>query len=168
MKRTKIEFFSDNEPKQIIVYIEYHEGTDISKTNAITKAIENRVYKILDSPEYMDENRNFLVESVVAQVGEGAGNPQTDSGGASEMPHKGKITASMREFKDRKGAKSNDLLKKVQEELKDIYPGVLISVEKDVAGPAGYPINIQLEGEDYAQLIATAEKMREFIGKKYS
>ena len=79
-QRTKIEFFPDNEPKQIIVYIEYPQGTDISKTNAITKAIENRVYKILDSPEYMDGNRNFLVESVVAQVGEGAGNPQTEVG----------------------------------------------------------------------------------------
>ena len=32
-KRTKFEFFPDNTPNQIIVYIEYPEGTDIEKTN---------------------------------------------------------------------------------------------------------------------------------------
>src|SRR5690606_19012227 len=43
-QRTKVEFFPDNTPNQIIVYIEYPEGTDIQKTNAITKDIEERVY----------------------------------------------------------------------------------------------------------------------------
>jgi len=32
-QRTKVEFFPDNKPNQIIVYIEYPEGTDIQKTN---------------------------------------------------------------------------------------------------------------------------------------
>jgi multidrug efflux pump len=165
--RTKIEFFPDNSPNQIIVYIEYPEGTDIKKTNTITDEIEQRVYAILNSDEYKDEDYNFLVESAVSQVGEGAGNPQTDGGSAAEMPHKGKITASMREYKFRKGASSGDLLKKIQEDLKGIYPGVSISVEKDAAGPpAGYPINIELEGKDYNELISTAEKMRDYINSK--
>lgn len=165
--RTKIEFFPDNSPNQIIVYIEYPEGTDINKTNTITEEIEQRVYTILNSDEYKDGDFNFLVESAVSQVGEGAGNPQTDGGSAAEMPHKGKITASMREYKFRKGASSSDLLKKIQEDLKDIYPGVSISVEKDAAGPpAGYPINIELEGDDYNELISTAEKMRDYINSK--
>jgi len=134
-QRTKVEFFPDNTPNQIIVYIEYPEGTDIKKTNAITKDIEQRVYKILNAPEYIDANGfNFLTESAVSQVGEGAGNPQTDGGSAAEMPHRGKITATMREYKFRKGANSNVLLKKVQESLKGIYPGVAISVEKDAVG----------------------------------
>jgi multidrug efflux pump subunit AcrB len=166
-QRTKVEFFPDNDPNQIIVYIEYPQGTDIVKTNAITKDIEGRVYDILNSKENLDDGYNFLVESAVSQVGEGAGNPQTDGGSAAEMPHRGKITASMREFKYRRGAESKDLQKKVQEALKDIYPGVAISVEKDAVGPpAGYPINIELEGNDYAVLIATAEKMRDFLNTK--
>ena len=44
--RTKVEFFPDNVPNQIIVYIEYPQGTDIAKTNKITKAIEDRVYTV--------------------------------------------------------------------------------------------------------------------------
>ncbi len=166
-QRTKIEFFPDNTPNQIIVYIEYPQGTDIEKTNEITKRIETKVYEVLNEGTYMDGTHNFLVESAVAQVGEGAGNPQTDGGSASEMPHKGKITASMREYKYRKGEDSKLLLYKVQKALVGIYPGVLISVEKDAAGPpAGSPINIELEGEDYAELIVTAEKMRDFINTR--
>ncbi len=166
-QRTKVEFFPDNTPNQIIVYIEYPQGTDIEKTNTITKKIEDRVYGILNDAEYTDDGYNYLVESVVSQVGEGAGNPQTDGGSTAEMPHRGKITASMREYKYRRGADSELLRQKVQEALVGIYPGVLISVEKDANGPpAGAPINIEIEGSDYAELILIAERMREFINTK--
>jgi len=166
-QRTKIEFFPDNKPNQIIVYIEYPEGTAIEKTNAITKEIEQRVYTVINNPQYMDGDHNFLVESAVAQVGDGAGNPQTDGGSTAEMPHKGKITASMREYKFRKGEDSEVLRQKIQTALNGIYPGVLISVEKDANGPpAGAPINIEIEGPDYSELIVTAERMRDFINSK--
>lgn len=165
--RTKIEFFPDNKPNQIVVYVEYPEGTDIAKTNILTKDIEKRVYAVLNSNEYMDNGYNFMVESAVAQVGEGAGNPQTDGGSNAEMPHRSKITATMREYKYRRGEDSEVLRKKVQEALHGIYPGVAISVEKDPVGPpAGYPINIEIKGDDYDELIVVAEKMRDFIGDK--
>ncbi|AXP80960.1 Toluene efflux pump membrane transporter TtgB [Mariniflexile rhizosphaerae] len=166
-QRTKVEFFPDNKPNQIIVYIEYPEGTDIEKTNTITKEIEKKVYRVLNEDMYRKGDYNFMVESAVSQVGEGAGNPQTDGGSAAEMPHKGKITASMREYKFREGEDSELMRQKVQEALVGIYPGVLISVEKDQNGPpAGAPINIELEGDDYSELINTAEKMRDFINSR--
>ncbi len=168
-QRTKIEFFPDNKPNQIIVYIEYPQGTDIDKTNAITKEIEQRVYAVVNDGEYIEGEKeyNFLVESAVSQVGEGAGNPQTDGGSNAEMPHRAKITATMREFKYRKGKDSEVLRSKVQEALKGIYPGVAISVEKDAVGPpAGYPINIEIEGPNYDELINIAEQMRNFINEK--
>ena len=166
-QRTKVEFFPDNKPNQIIVYIEYPQGTDIEKTNAITKQIEQKVYSVLNGKQYTDGNYNFLVESTVSQVGEGAGNPAVDAGSGGEMPHKGKITASMREFKYRRGADSELLRQKVQEALVGIYPGVLISVEKDANGPpAGAPINIEIEGNDYDELIVIAKRMRDFINAK--
>lgn len=163
-QRTKVEFFPDNTPNQVIVYIEYPEGTAIDKTNALTKRIEKRVYDIINDAIYFEGERNLLTESAVSQVGEGAGNPFTDGGSAAEMPHRGKITATMREFKYRNGTDSNQLLKRIQEDLKDLYPGVALSVEKDAVGPpVGYPINIELEGDDYAELIDTAEKMRNYL-----
>ena len=166
-QRTKVEFFPNNTPNQIVVYIEYPEGTDIKKTNAITTEIEERVYTIIREDAYKNGDYNFMTESAVSQVGEGAGNPQTDGGSSAEMPHRGKITATMREFKFRKGADSKVLYKNIQESLKDVYPGVTISVEKDPVGPpAGAPINMELEGDDYAELITTAEKMRDYINSK--
>jgi len=165
--RTKIEFFPDNKPNQIIVYIEYPEGTDIEKTNRITKQIEKRVFEVLNQKQYTDGRYNFMIESSVSQIGEGAGNPEADAGSTAEMPHKGKITASMREFKYRRGEDSELMRQKVQEALVGIFPGVLISVEKDANGPPiGHPINIEIKGDDYNELIATAENMRNFINTK--
>lgn len=166
-QRTKIEFFPDNKPNQVVVYIEYPQGTDIEKTNKITKDIEKRVYSILNEDTYMDGDYNYMVESSVSQVGEGAGNPQTDGGSSAEMPHKGKITASMRQYKYRRGQDSEVLRQKVQEAVTGIYPGVLISVEKDANGPpTGAPINIELKGDDYNELISAAEKMRAYINSR--
>jgi hypothetical protein len=71
----------------------------------------------------MDEGYNFMVESLVSQVGAGAGNPQTEGGSEAEMPHRGKITATMREFKFRRGLSSEDLRREVQQALSGIFAG---------------------------------------------
>ena len=165
--RTKVEFFPDNTPNEVNVYIEYPQGTAIEKTDELTKAIEDRVYAIANKPKYTRGDHNFLLSSGVSQVGEGAGNPYTDGGSSAEMPHRGKITLSMREFKYRNGLDTEELRKDIQDNLIGIYPGVSISVEKDAVGPpSGYPINIELEGKDYDVLINTAENIRNFINRK--
>lgn len=155
-------FFPENEPNQIITYIEYPQGTDIEKTNELTKRIEAQVFEAIE--KYEDEDGyNFMVESAISQVGEGAGNPQTDAGQSNEMPHKGKITLSMREFQFRRGVKSSTVLSEVRNAVKG-FPGASIIVEKDAAGPpTGYPINIELKGEDYEEMLREAESMRSFI-----
>ena len=168
-QRTKIEFFPDNKPNEIYVYIEYPEGTSIEKTNEITKAIEKRVYSVLDDPEYKhkQDGENFMMASAVSVVGEGAGNPLTDGGSSAEMPHRGKMTVNFSEYKYREGINTEDIRAKVQQDLEGVYPGVAISIEKDQNGPpAGYPINIELEGKDYNQLINTAEDIRNFVNTK--
>ncbi|WP_273568942.1 efflux RND transporter permease subunit [Maribacter halichondriae] len=165
--RTKIEFFPDNKPNEIYAYIEYPQGTSIEKTNELTETIEKRVYAVANQDKYTNGEHNYLVESAVSQVGEGAGNPMTDGGSAAEMPHRGKVTLSMREYKYRNDLDTEDLRAEIQEALTGIYPGVAISVEKEANGPpAGYPINIELEGKDYTELINTAEDIRNFINTK--
>lgn len=165
--RTKIEFFPDNTPNEIYVYIEYPQGTSIEKTDELTKSVEKRVYEVVNRPKYRNGEESYLVESAVSQVGEGAGNPQTDGGSSAEMPHRGKVTVSMREYKYRNGLDTEELRGAIQDNLKGIYPGVTISVEKDYNGPpAGYPVNIELEGKDYDQLISTAEEIRNYINTK--
>ena len=163
----KVEFFPDNEPQQILVYLEYPEGTDIKKTNETSMLIESEVYKVVNNSKYIDNGYNFLVESAISQVGEGAGNPETDAGGTGEIPHKSLITMTMREFKFRRGMSSEELRKEIQVELIDKFPGIAISVEKDSQGPpGGYPVNIEIYGEDYEQLIETAISMKNYLNQE--
>jgi multidrug efflux pump len=160
--KPKVLFFPENEPNQIITYIELPEGTDIRRTNEVTKQIEEQVYAVIE--KYKDEDGyNYMVESAISQVGQGAGNPQTDGGQQNAMPHKGKVTLSMREFKDRRGVRSSHVLSEVREAVQG-FPGASIIVEKDAAGPpVGYPINMELKGDDYEKMLITAEDLREYI-----
>lgn len=158
----KVLFFPENEPNQIMAYIEYPEGTSIHKTNELTKKVEKSIYEVISKYED-EEGYNFMVESAISQVGKGSGNPNTNIGQVNEMPHRGKVTLSMREFRLRRNVKSSTVLDEVREGVKG-FPGVSIIVEKDEAGPpAGYPVNIELKGEDYNLMLAEAKRMSEFI-----
>lgn len=163
-------FFPENEANQAIVYIEYPEGTDISKTNKITQDIEKKVIQTLEQFSYDEDGipYNFMAESIISQVGEGAGNPQTDGGSQNEMPHKGKVTVLFREFKYRvdeneNTISSNEVLTKLRSAVQG-YPGVSVIVDKDQNGPpAGYAINMEVKGDDYNELLAEAEKIQQYI-----
>ena len=163
----KVEFFPENEPQQIFVYIEYPEGTSIQKTNQTSKLIEKEVAKIIYDKKYYKSGKNFMIDSNVVMVGLGAQNPETDRGGDQDMPHKSKITLTMSEFKLRNGLSSEEMRKDIQIILKDKFPGIAISVEKEASGPpAGYPINIEIKGNDYNELISIAKDLRQFINNE--
>jgi multidrug efflux pump subunit AcrB len=160
----KVLFFPENQPNQIMAYIEYPEGTSIHKTNALTKEVEQRIFDVIS--KYEDEDGyNFMVESAISQVGKGSGNPNNNTGQVNEMPHRGKVTLSMREFRLRRDVKSSTVLNEVREGVQG-FPGVSIVVEKDAAGPpAGYPINIELTGDNYELMLEEAKRMSEFINE---
>ena len=162
----KILFFPDNIPNQVITYIEYPQGTDIKKTNDATLFVEKQVIQILS--EYVEKgtDKNYLAESIVSQVGVGAGNPNLDAGSASETPYKGKVTVNFSEFKFRKDVDTADILEKIRSKVKAIA-GATVTVEKDANGPpAGYPISIQLTGIDYEEMLKEANKMIAFVNSK--
>jgi len=162
----KVLFFPDNIPNQAIAYIEYPQGTSIEKTNKATLFVEKQIIKILE--KYVDPktNKNYMAESIISQVGVGAGNPNVDAGSASETPFKGKVTVSFSEFKFRKGVNTSDILEEIRSKVTGIA-GATVTVEKDANGPpAGYPISIQLTGADYDQMLKEADKMIAFLDSK--
>ncbi|MXV39021.1 AcrB/AcrD/AcrF family protein [Flavobacteriaceae bacterium Ap0902] len=163
--KPKVLFFPENAPNQVIVYIEYPEGTDIEKTNRLTQEVEQEVREVIDNYVVKEdgEDYNYMVESSISQVGEGAGNPQTDAGSSAEIPHKGKVTVSLREYKFRRGVDSQEFLEEIRMAVRG-HAGASITVEKDNVGPpAGYPVNIEIRGEDYQEMMDEAEKMLAFI-----
>jgi len=162
----KVLFFPENIPNQVIAYIEYPQGTDIEKTNKATLFVENQILDIMK--KYIDpkSKENYLAESIVSQVGVGAGNPNVDAGSANETPFKGKVTVNFSEFKFRRGVKTEEILEEIRSKVKGIA-GAKVTVEKDANGPpAGYPISVQLTGSDYNQMLKEADKMISYINSK--
>ena len=160
----KVLFFPDNIPNQVITYIEYPQGTDIEKTNKATLFVEKQVIAILS--KYVEKDKNYLAESIVSQVGVGAGNPNVDAGSASETPYKGKVTVNFSEYKFRRGVNTTEVLDEIRAKVKGVA-GATVTVEKDANGPpAGYPISVQLTGTDYQEMLVEADKMIAFINSK--
>lgn len=165
----KVVFFPDNQPNLANIYIEMPVGTDIEETNRITKEMEDQIEGLLKVYEYPVEGKayNYMVESVIAQVGKGTSDP--NEGPANQAtPHKAKVVVAFREMKyrlDAEGSRvaSADVLNLLRDNISTI-PGVLIAVEKDQNGPPqGAPINIELSGDDYEELLTAAEGLRKTL-----
>ncbi len=152
-------FFPNTQAKQVFVYVEYPIGTDIEQTNIISKQIEGDVQKYLK--KYEDDGENFLVTSVIGQVGEGTADPQHQDG--SKTPNKARITVDFVKFQNRRGVNTEMVLKDIRNLLHG-YPGVSIIVDKPEDGPpTGAPINIEISGDDYNLLLQTANQLKGFI-----
>ena len=153
MTKPKVLFFPNNMPTYITVYIKLPEGTDQNVTDSVTTLVENKIYKVLGK-------NNPLVESVIANVGFGAGESLFDR---SVSSNKGKVTVNFVESKFRRGVSTQEYLDKVRENLKNI-PGATISVEKNKMGPpTGKPINIEITGEDLDELLNTSAAFKSYI-----
>ena len=67
------------------------------------------------------------------------------------------------DYIDRQGIDTNEAMEVIRE-LAKVYPGVLITVDKQQNGPpVGNPVNIEFVGEDYTQLIAFVEETRAYL-----
>jgi len=167
----KVIFFPINQPNYVNVFVETPIGTDIAETNEISKILEEKVFKYIKKYDEeveingKTETRNFLIESVIAQVGMGASDPNEGPSMAT-TPHKARIAINFTEFKNRRGIMTSDVMEEIREVVKGV-PGAQVIVDKDAAGPPqGKPINIELAGDDYEQLIAEATRIKEFINSK--
>lgn len=164
----KVDFFPDNEPQQLNVFIEKPIGTDIEETNRVTLQIEKQLLNYLDKYYTVDEAGNktsHIIESVIAQVGEGGGDPNEGFSNA-QTPHKARVMVQFSKFQERKNISTEKILEEIREELQDI-PGTQIRVSKNEFGPPqGSPINIEVRGDDYEKLMRDAEALKAFIESK--
>lgn len=167
----KVIYFPLGQPQYVNVFIEAPIGTDIEQTNEITKELEDRIMNYItkfEDPSGVDihgTGNNFLVKSVIAQVGEGTSDPAQGPSMAN-TPHKARITVSFVEFQYRRGIMTSDVMEDIRKIVKGI-PGIQVTVDKNNDGPpTGKPINIEITGDDYNKLIAQAENVKAFINSK--
>lgn len=152
-------YFPENEPKYVNVFIEFPTGTDIDATDRFTKQIEKKVIEIV-APY------RTAVESVIANVGEGTGDPNDMSSiGESDTPHKARITVNFVDFKYREGISTEHVLGQIRSGMSG-FPGVSVTVAKNVDGPpAGKPVTIEITGDDIKTLVDIADRMKNYINE---
>ena len=156
----KVLFFPNTEAKQVFVFVEYPIGTDIEETNALSLRIEKDIETHLK--KYEIDGENFLVTSIIGQVGEGTADPSKGQTGGN-TPNKARITVDFVKFQDRLGVSSEQVLNDIRNVIKG-YPGVSIVVDKPADGPpTGSPINLEIKGDDYTLILKTANQLKSFI-----
>ncbi|WP_162416185.1 efflux RND transporter permease subunit [Cyclobacterium roseum] len=157
IRAPKILFFPDNQPALVSIYMEKPIGTDIEATNDFVHQLEDDLFELLEPYE-------SIIESVITQIGEGTGDPLEGPSQAT-TPHKAKITIGFEEYQFREGVNTNEVMEKIRN-LAEGYPGVLVTVDKQRNGPpVGKPINIEVSGENFDQLITFVNQLREHINE---
>lgn len=145
ISQPKVDLFPNNEPNYINIFIEEPIGYDIEQTNAFTKKIEDEIVEIIKPYQH-------AVESFIAQVGQGASDPNQMQG-EQETPNKARIAVAFVEYDKREGVDTRQVMEELRQKLA-AYPGVQITIDKDKMGPpVGKPINLEISGENYERLI---------------
>jgi multidrug efflux pump subunit AcrB len=155
VRAPKVLFFPDNQPQLVNVFVEFPIGTDIEATDKFVDQMEDELMESL-SPY------NDIIESVISQVGEGAGDP-IEGPSNQATPNKAKITIGFVDYIDRQGINTNGAMEVIRD-LVVKYPGVLITVDKQRNGPpVGKAVNIEFVGENYEQLIDFVGETQEYL-----
>lgn len=152
--RLKVTFFPEGDPNFVYTYITLPVGTDQVVTDSVTKIVEERVAKVIGK-------NNPIVESLIANVAIGAGDPM--AGDNATSPNKGKVTVAFVEFAKRNGESTVPYLDSIRQAVKGI-PGVEIAVDKEQNGPpTGKPINIEISGDDFTVLGEVSNKLKRYL-----
>ena len=145
-----VEFFPNTEPAQISISIECPSGASLDVTNAIAKILEERIENI---PGRKD------VEFVVSRIG--VSDNVFDFGGQGTS-NKGSTAINFYE-KDFRTQSTFVTMEEVRGKLAGVAGADLRLTKQQMGPPVGAPVNIEVSGEDYAQLAALSKQIREKI-----
>ncbi len=168
----KVDFFPENEPNYVNIFMSRPIGTDIMKTNETTLELEAELRNILrpyleaDS-KYPEGDKNRLIRSIISQVGEGTSDP-AQGASMGNTPHKARVTINFTEFQYRNGVETSQVLAEIQKGIKGKFTAdVEISADKEQNGPPqGAPINIEVTGRaEYKDMIAEATKIKNYLDR---
>ncbi|MBU2465996.1 MAG: efflux RND transporter permease subunit, partial [Bacteroidetes bacterium] len=149
----KVEFFPSGDPKYVNVSAELPLGTEINATDSVVRIIENHVYELL-------EPNKHILKSVLTNIGSGAVGENDGFTGRGGGPNKGLITITFLDYQDREGISTEKIMKHLSDELLGVYPGVLLTVEKQNEGPpVGKPINLEISGKEFDKLLALSDSI---------
>ena len=154
IRKPPVVFFPQGDPNFIFAYIRMPIGTDQKTTDSITQIVEKRVTSVVGKD-------NKIVESIISNVAIGAS--EDPFGGANAQPHLGKVTVAFVQFSERDGQNTREYMDKIRDAVKGIK-GAEISVNQEQGGPpTGKPINIEIGGDDFELLVASATRVKKYL-----
>ena len=107
------------------------------------------------------ELESYMANSVIGQVGNGTSDPQ-EGPSLGNTPHKARIVVNFVKFQERQGQSTRDMLRAVRERLSGYRSGNR-GDQKLRRAAQGPPINIEIRGEDYDDVLAAATSMRQYL-----
>lgn len=175
----KVEFFPLGQPNYVNIFVEKPIGTDIDATDKVVREIEDIVLDLIKEYEVEVENEdgemvmdNFLISSVIAQVGDGTSDPNQPPTSLGNTPHLARVTVSFVEYEKRLDPRigefvnTTEVMEDIREAVKNV-PGAWITVDKDNQGPPQQkPVNIEVRGDDYELCFEVADSLRRYIDTK--
>ena len=148
----KTVFFPDTDPTTIYVTAELPLGTSIERTDEVTREIESIIKETIAPVKQ-------IVKSVTTNVGVGKGGMFENE----TSPNKSLTSVSFVEYKLREGINTSKVMQEISKNL-DGFIGAKIYVEKDDQGPpTGAPINIDVTGDEFDQLIRITDDFLRLI-----
>lgn len=150
----KMVFFPDTDPTTVYVTMELPLGTSIEKTDEVSREVENIIKETIKPV-------NHIVKSVTTNVGVGMSGGMFASN--EESPNKSLTSVSFVEYKLRDGINTSIVMQDIAKNL-DGFVGAKIFVDKDDQGPpTGAPVNIDVSGDEFDQLIQITDDFMRMI-----
>ena len=146
-----VEFFVETEPEQAIVYVRARGNLSLTEKDGMVRQVEDVLLSF-------DE-----VESVFAFAGAGGINQNT---GGAEAPSDtiGQAQIELVDWDTRR--KGKIVLDEIDAALAEI-PGIQAEISEQSRGPAsGKPVNIRVSGDDWQDLLRSAEIVRTHLEKQ--
>jgi multidrug efflux pump subunit AcrB len=155
--------FPESDPGYINVICELPVGTDITGTNEFVFELEEDIIDFLKNEGALIANdTNSVVESILATVGKGDPNDFSSSG----SPNKALVTISFIDYDLRGEISTSEIMKDLSLFLGGRYPGVELQVAKNSMGPpTGKPINLEIVGRDFDQLVFLADTIKTIMDR---
>lgn len=154
-----ITLFPSSDPNYINVVAALPIGTDITGTNDFIHTLEDDIIEYFEP--YKNEEGTPIVESILTTVGKG--DPMDFSAGSK--PNQAIITITFIDYNLRgKENNTSELMTGLTKRIMGKYAGVELEFGKDEGGPpTGKPVNIEIIGQEFDQLIYLADTLKSII-----
>jgi len=140
-----VEFFPSVEPRQAYINLNMPVGTNLDKSNEVSKVIEEKL------PAFKDIE--FFLTNVGSEIGEGFG---------SDASNKSTITLSFYDKVDRSKS-SFETIEDIREAVSGITTADLRIIKQQGGPPTGPPVNIEISGDDFGMLGKFADEVKREI-----